>query len=643
MRPLLQLIALAEALAFLNPAAGFAAGDRFSHNALAPAEAVAFHPANGFLPMQETLSEAARGQWISNGHRRRLGWLALGIAAGAVVAAAAFTYQINRQSADAPDAVQRLHPLIKWYYNRYRADADPFVDVKGLNGKRGIFALNHGYKSGVDGFLFAFMLAHRTGRVPKVLITGSQRTIAVRLRRWMLERAGVALIVPDEASPARANGSGDSSHAVTEAMTAALRAGYDVVIFPAGEAVADPEGQLEHWSRSIAYAAQDSGTSIHPVAAGGIPFDWTEEDVLEAGRAARERGTHPLRFYFRIGEPVVPVAGETQAEIRDRVVARVLTEMREIPGLLRTNPLNPLEGRQRLSDGRTLAYLDRGSKRPDTMVLFYFHGLQGSRWEGVPGLDALLERLNIRWIAVDRPGIGASTPRLGVDSLSRFPKDVQELANALIPGGVYSILGNSAGTAFALACHELERVGAIGIVSLVRINRFWNGFRNFARHEQEQLLAARLLSRRFQEAAKMTLAEFANDPEAHFAKTLAHLSEDDRRILQDPAMKAQFMLNRQEGYANGPRYIWKDLRALMSPLRVFPDNFWPDLLIWHGIKDRLVSPAVARWWHQAIPRSRLHLLPGRGHYFILEEIESILTEIRDAHRLRERRFARAAA
>jgi hypothetical protein len=59
----------------------------------------------------------------------------------------------------------------------------------------------------------------------------------------------------------------------------------------------------------------------------------------------------------------------------------------------------------KLSDGRTLAYLDIGD--PEGRPLFYFHGGPGSRLEGLL-YDQFNRQLGIRMIAPDRPGYGLS-------------------------------------------------------------------------------------------------------------------------------------------------------------------------------------------------------------------------------------------
>ena len=80
-----------------------------------------------------------------------------------------------------------------------------------------------------------------------------------------------------------------------------------------------------------------------------------------------------------------------------------------------------------LPDGRKLGYAQYGllTGRP----IFYLHGLPGSRLEGA-GFDELALKLGARVIAVDRPGIGWSSPYPN-RTLLDHPKDLEQLAKHL--------------------------------------------------------------------------------------------------------------------------------------------------------------------------------------------------------------------
>ena len=100
-----------------------------------------------------------------------------------------------------------------------------------------------------------------------------------------------------------------------------------------------------------------------------------------------------------------------------------------------------------LPDARSLAYAEFGN--PDGRPVLFFHGTPGYRlnpWT----TDAELRSLGVRLIALDRPGVGRSTPRPDRRLLD-WPEDVQVLADALALER-FAVVGFSNGGPHAAAC-----------------------------------------------------------------------------------------------------------------------------------------------------------------------------------------------
>jgi pimeloyl-ACP methyl ester carboxylesterase len=116
----------------------------------------------------------------------------------------------------------------------------------------------------------------------------------------------------------------------------------------------------------------------------------------------------------------------------------------------------------RLWDGRRLQFLEVGKR--DGFPIFHFHGNGSSRLEMLT-VQAVAERLGVRLICPDRPGIGGSDERRGYQLLD-WPDDVVEVANQL---GVeqFAVEGLSGGAPFALACtYKIpHRLTACGLIS----------------------------------------------------------------------------------------------------------------------------------------------------------------------------------
>ena len=115
----------------------------------------------------------------------------------------------------------------------------------------------------------------------------------------------------------------------------------------------------------------------------------------------------------------------------------------------------------RLRDGRWLGYRESGDA--NGVPVLFFHGFGTTRVVCPTGVA--VRQLGVRLIALDRPGIGLSTPRPGRRLLD-WPDDVREAADQL---GLeqFSIVGWSGGGPYALACARRlgDRIRSIAIVS----------------------------------------------------------------------------------------------------------------------------------------------------------------------------------
>jgi len=121
-----------------------------------------------------------------------------------------------------------------------------------------------------------------------------------------------------------------------------------------------------------------------------------------------------------------------------------------------------LEAAILLEDGRQLGYAEYGP--PAGRPLIWLHGSPGARRQIAPRAHELARERGVRIIAVERPGIGASTPHV-YDSLLGFAADVAELCRALEIER-FSVAGLSGGGPYALACaHAMpERVVSVAVL-----------------------------------------------------------------------------------------------------------------------------------------------------------------------------------
>jgi 1-acyl-sn-glycerol-3-phosphate acyltransferase len=254
------------------------------------------------------------------------GMLMLGFAATAIP----LHLLLKRELRDAPEELRALGwpiRLIQVVFLRY---VIPRITLEGLeNLPKGSYlvAANHGYKSGVDGFILGHLFATRAGRVPRIVVTADRRNFAVAAERWVLHHYGIALLVPDETgSPT------PLKHGLTDIIAAYLKQSsrHTVIIFPAGRAATDPAAQLLHWSTGVVVSAEKAGCPIVPIAIGGLPYDWTPETVLLNGLHFKGAEA-PFRIHVRIGKPITP---EGDAHVALEELRGAMGDlMKGIPGL----------------------------------------------------------------------------------------------------------------------------------------------------------------------------------------------------------------------------------------------------------------------------------------------------------------------
>jgi pimeloyl-ACP methyl ester carboxylesterase/1-acyl-sn-glycerol-3-phosphate acyltransferase len=541
---------------------------------------------------------------------------------------------LRRELRDAPEDLRSQGWPIRLVQVLFAKYIIRWIDVEGLeNLPQGsyVVAANHAYKSGVDGFILGHLLATRARRVPRILMTSESRNWVVRAERWVLHHYGIALLVRDEVPGRKPRRSGISDIVANYLKESSSHA---VLIFPAGRAIADPALQLKNWSTGAVVSAAKSGCPVVPVAIGGLRLDWTPETVIFSAIEADGKEP-PFGISVRIGRPLVPT-GEPHVDtelLRNAVAAL----MEEIPGLQRApGESDPAFGKITLRDGRTLAYMDRGP-RNGTPIL-YFHSFQGSRLESVPRLEEILQKLDIRLIVPDRPGIGLSTPARG-RTLAGWARDVRQLTEQVVgPDRSFSILGFSAGATYALACGQLPGLRAISLVSGLGLPHMISGWRRFSQETWQIMLSAKLANFRsgtFLKVEKKQHDLIFQQWDTYFAEVKRRMAPDDQRIFSQPEALERYRANRLESYAQGAGCMLQEVQAIYSDPEIDLGHLSAcSVLIVHGTDDRTVPIPVARHLHDRIPGSCLTELPGRGHYFPYDEneMETILSGLLDAHR-----------
>jgi pimeloyl-ACP methyl ester carboxylesterase len=271
-----------------------------------------------------------------------------------------------------------------------------------------------------------------------------------------------------------------------------------------------------------------------------------------------------------------------------------------------------LEGAFLLASGRQLGYAEYG---PSTgRPLIWFHGTPGARRQIAPEAREIAHERGVRIIAVERPGIGASTPHL-YDSFLDWAADIEEFCNALELSR-FAIVGLSGGGPYALACaHEMpDRVVAVGVLGGVAptvgpdavsggtsgLTRLFSPVFRYTRAPLGFLL------RRLVIAAE-PLADQAVDAFASL------MPPGDKRVFENPATRRMF----QDDILNGVR---DHMQAILLDAVLFGRD-WGFLLgdisvpihMWYGDADNIVPVAHGQHMAERIPTAVLRIRPEEGH------------------------------
>lgn len=267
-----------------------------------------------------------------------------------------------------------------------------------------------------------------------------------------------------------------------------------------------------------------------------------------------------------------------------------------------------------LPDGRRIAYVEAGD--PGGAPVLAFHGLPGSRFQQHP--DAGIARTHgLRTIHPDRPGFGATTAH-PARTLASWADDVAAMADRL-GLGQFALAGVSGGGPFALACaaHLGARITRVALASSVGPPGSMRGARLATGAQFGFFLARR--ARWAMSAPLAAIAHLARTaPARYLERVAAQLAPADRAALARPDVHEMFVRDLAEAFRQGPAAMLHDLSLEARPWNLPLAAVRAAVALWHGEADWLVPPSASRALHAALPGSRLHVVPGAGHFMIFD-------------------------
>jgi pimeloyl-ACP methyl ester carboxylesterase len=285
-----------------------------------------------------------------------------------------------------------------------------------------------------------------------------------------------------------------------------------------------------------------------------------------------------------------------------------------------------LEGTIGLDDGRRLSFAEFGP--PEGRPVLWLHGTPGARRQIPEPARLAAHELGVRLIGIDRPGVGASTPRLYPNVLA-FAADLAAVADALGVGR-FALIGLSGGGPYVLAAAHAfpERVvaGAVigGVAPTVGPDAATGGVVG-----RMAPLGPAAAAFRVPLGLAMTGLLWGLRPLASPGLDVyARLSpEGDRKLFARPEFKAMFIDDLLNGSRTGIRapildfvLFTRDWGFRLADVRV-PIRWW------HGDADHIVPFAHGQHVVSRLPDAELFVRPGESHLGGLAAAEEIMSTL----------------
>lgn len=281
-----------------------------------------------------------------------------------------------------------------------------------------------------------------------------------------------------------------------------------------------------------------------------------------------------------------------------------------------------------LQDGRILAYSEYGD--PLGQAMFYAHGTPGSRLEGRIFHPGAADH-GFRLIAVDRPGIGLSSPH-PAGTFIDYAGDIASLAAALNLDQ-FGLIGWSGGGAPTLTCANIlhEHISFTIILA---------GYTNFSelphaaqyletRADQIAVTLAQHSSLLFDLAFWLLAASINYLPRTFYRTLLQSIYVSGQQVLSNPDIKSIFLADQQEAVRQGWHGIARDSLLQYADWGFQINDIPGKVIIFHGEQDRMVPMKFSRHLMEHLQQGELHTLPDQGHFFPIPYQDEIFRKARE--------------
>ncbi len=268
-----------------------------------------------------------------------------------------------------------------------------------------------------------------------------------------------------------------------------------------------------------------------------------------------------------------------------------------------------------IGHNRVLGYREWGD--PYGEPVFYAHGTPGSSMEGA-FFHQQAKNAGLRWIVLDRPGIGNSSLRLDL-RLSDYSQDVTHLTDHLGIGR-FAVVGWSSGVPHSMACVRKmpDRINYAAAMA---------GYTNFGEMRQAKQLLWSVAQRgpKIAEISPllfrtlMNLLRLAEQyvPTLYLQFVETSTTGRDKALLRQPDIRRMFLASQDVAFKQGVEGAVRDLMLQYADWGFSLKSLTLPVDLYQGTEDRFVPWQFACHMAEQIPQTELSLLEGEGHMFPL--------------------------
>ncbi|KAM3398098.1 hypothetical protein P3S68_001612 [Capsicum galapagoense] len=295
--------------------------------------------------------------------------------------------------------------------------------------------------------------------------------------------------------------------------------------------------------------------------------------------------------------------------------------------------------RVRLSDGRYLAYRERGvPKNKSKYSIIIVHGFGSSKQMSFMASDELLDGMGIYLLIYDRAGYGESDPN-PKRSVKSEASDIEELADLLQLGSNYYVIGVSLGCYPAWSCIKRIPQKLAGVALVVPfVNYKWPSLPcDHTKDDYRKKLCrfALLLTRYtpgllhwwFTQKLFPSATALEGNPTFFCDKDLDVLKNTPgyQLFTQDGIRKRRVFDSLRRDFIVAFSKWDFDPLELSNP---YPQNE-SSVHIWQGYMDKVVPVQLQRYVSQRLPWIRYHEVPDSGHLLVYDTVvcEAVLKSL----------------